>query len=202
MTQSASTPRLRLTQIYYALLMLSGLGAGAAPRSGAGAAAIALLALLCVSAACLGRIWCSVFIAGRKDVQLVTDGPYRWCRHPLYAWSLLAGLGLGLASQTWTWPVLTVIVLLLLFRREMAREEATLERLHGEAFRSYRATTPALWPRRPAPHSTQPTSLDLRPEVFRKAFLDAGSILVLYGLITLLAALRNAGIVPTLLQLL
>lgn len=201
MTHSASTPRLRVTQLFYALMALSGIGAGAEPRPAAVSAVIGLLALLCVTAACLGRIWCSVFIAGRKDVQLVTDGPYRWCRHPLYAWSLLAGLGLGLATQTWTWPLLTVLLLLALFRREMRREEDTLEALHGAAFRSYRNSTPALWPRRPADGAAVPASLEVRPDVFRKAFLDAASILFLFGLLSVLAALRQAQALPTWLTL-
>jgi protein-S-isoprenylcysteine O-methyltransferase Ste14 len=200
MTVSASTPRLRITQSFYALLTLSGLVAGAPPRPAAWAALTTFAGFLCVAAACLGRIWCSAFIAGRKDVALVTTGPYAWCRHPLYAWSLLAGLGLGLATQTWLWPVLALVFLGLLFRREIAREEQLLAQLHGAAFAAYAAQTPALWPRRPASVTLVP-DINLRPDLFRKAFLDAGSMLLLFGLVVAGAALRQSGSLPTLLQL-
>lgn len=200
MTVSASTPRLRFTQFFYALLTLSGLVAGAPPGPAAGAALATFAGFLCVAAACLGRIWCSAFIAGRKDVTLVTTGPYAWCRHPLYAWSLLAGFGLGLATQTWLWPVLAVAVLGLLFSREIPREERLLAQRHGAAFSAYAARTPALWPRRPAVAATE-AEVQLRPELFRKAFLDAGAMLLLFGLVALFAALRRYGSLPTLLPL-
>ncbi len=58
MTVSASTPRLRITQFFYALLTLSGLVAGAPPRSAAWATLATFAGFLCVAAACLGRIWC------------------------------------------------------------------------------------------------------------------------------------------------
>ena len=150
MTVSASTPRLRIAQFFYALLTLSGLVAGAPPRPPVAAALLMLAGFLCVAAACLGRIWCSAFIAGRKDVALVTTGPYAWCRHPLYAWSLLSGFGLGLATQTWLWPILAITVLGLLFSREIPREERLLAQLHGAAFSAYAASTPALC--RDGPH--------------------------------------------------
>ncbi len=203
MTRSASTPRLRLTQGFYALLAISSLFAGAAPRPVLMATLVTSLGFICVVAACLGRIWCSVFIAGRKDVALVTDGPYAWCRHPLYAWSLLAGLGLGLASQTWLWPALAVVVLGLLFRREIAREEQYLAQLHGQRFSDYAATTPAFWPRRPPTQITHvsPPEISLRPDILQKAFLDAASMLLLLGLIGACAALRGAGVLPIWLHL-
>ncbi len=200
MTVSASTPRLRITQFFYALLTLSGLVAGAPPRPAVWATLVTLAGFLCVAAACLGRIWCSAFIAGRKDVALVTAGPYAWCRHPLYAWSLLAGFGLGLATQTWLWPAAAIAVLGLLFSREIPREERLLAQLHGAAFTAYAAQTRALWPRRPA-SATAVAEIQLRPELFRKAFLDAGSMLLLLGLVVLFAALRQSGTLPTLLPL-
>jgi protein-S-isoprenylcysteine O-methyltransferase Ste14 len=200
MTVSASTPRLRITQFFYALLTLSGLVAGAPPRPAVWATLATFAGFLCVTAACLGRIWCSAFIAGRKDVALVTTGPYAWCRHPLYAWSLLAGLGLGLATQTWLWPVLAPVFLGLLFGREIAREERQLAELHGAAFAAYAARTPALWPRPPASVTPVP-DISLRPDLFRKAFLDAGSMLLLFGLVVVCSALRQSGTLPTLLPL-
>ena len=200
MTRSASTPRLRLTQGFYAVMTLSSLVAGGAARPAAWSTLLSLVSFLAVAAACLGRIWCSVFIAGRKDIALVTMGPYAWCRHPLYAWSLLAGFGLGLSTQTWTWPILAVGLLTWLFQREMRREDQLLAERHGAAFLAYAARTPALWPRRPA--ATAPAvEISLRPDLFAKAFLDAGSMLLVFALLTALTALRQAGSLPTVLQI-
>ena len=49
------------------------------------------LALAAVGAA--GRIWCSFFISGRKDGQLVSEGPYSISRNPLYVFSCIACWG-------------------------------------------------------------------------------------------------------------
>jgi protein-S-isoprenylcysteine O-methyltransferase Ste14 len=40
--------------------------------------------LLLVGIATVGRLWCSLYISGRKSAELVMDGPYSICRHPLY----------------------------------------------------------------------------------------------------------------------
>src|SRR5262245_36263866 len=100
MTESASTPRLRATfAIYVALIPATAL---IGPREVPFAMHVLLgcAGFICVALACLGRIWCSAFIAGHKDEMLVTTGPYARCRHPLYACSLLAALGLGLATRS------------------------------------------------------------------------------------------------------
>jgi hypothetical protein len=93
-----------------------------------------------------------------------------------------------------------VAVLGLLFSREIPREERLLAQLHGAAFADYAARTPALWPRRPAA-VTPVTEIQLRPELFRKAFLDAGAMLMLLAFVVLFAALRQSGSLPTLLPL-
>ena len=94
MTRSASTPRVRLTLCYFLALLAA--AAFCAPRAGSPAwlAATRIAALLLIALACLGRIWCSVFIAGRKDTAIVIDGPYALVRHPLYVLSFLGGIGL------------------------------------------------------------------------------------------------------------
>ena len=101
MTESASTPRLRATFAIY-------LGAGGGHRDRRAQRRCrpawyyisGVLGFLCVALACLGRIWASVFIAGHKDVELVTTGPYARCRHPLYSCSILGALGLGLTTRS------------------------------------------------------------------------------------------------------
>ena len=46
--------------------------------------AIGLLLLL---VACIGRIWCASYVAGRKDRELVDKGPFSITRNPLYFFS-------------------------------------------------------------------------------------------------------------------
>src|SRR6185503_11217281 len=43
---------------------------------------------LCV----VGRIWCSLYIGGRKNFELIQDGPYSLVRNPLYLFSVIAAL--------------------------------------------------------------------------------------------------------------
>jgi protein-S-isoprenylcysteine O-methyltransferase Ste14 len=139
--------------------------------------------------ACLGRIWCSVFIAGHKDEFLVTSGPYAACRHPLYAFSILGALGLGLTAKSPLLCVLVVTLIAALLVYAAACEEQFLADAFPEGFAAYVAATPNMWlPRRRA--ATLPEHLDVRPAVYWKAFLDAGSFFLLYALVALAAEYR------------
>lgn len=202
MTRSASTPRLRLTLLFFVGLLvaaaLTGARADFAPRSG-----ITLLldtvAPLLVAAACLGRIWCSVFIAGRKDATVVAEGPYAMCRHPLYTLSFAGGLGLALATHSIVLVALTLIVLATLFQLAATSEERFLRSRHGEAYACYAAATPRWWPRWSA--WSIPDQLTVTPPVLWKAFVDAGAFFLLYVLLETARAARLAGWLPTLVTL-
>ena len=100
MTESASTPRLRATFAIYLALIAATPVVGPRKSRWAGVAVAGVAGFVCVALACLGRIWCSLFIAGHKDEVLVTTGPYAHCRHPLYSFSMVGALGLGLASKS------------------------------------------------------------------------------------------------------
>ncbi len=65
------------------------------------------LGFLAIVAAVLGRFWATLYIGGRKNGEVMTDGPYSICRHPLYVASSLGILGLGLMSQS---IILTVVI--------------------------------------------------------------------------------------------
>jgi protein-S-isoprenylcysteine O-methyltransferase Ste14 len=193
LTDSASTPRLRATFAIYLALVAATAVVGPRSVSALWYYLTGVLGLVCVALACLGRIWTSVFIAGHKDVQLVTTGPYALCRHPLYACSLLAALGLGLTTRSLLLCVFVVVLIAALVIYAAACEEQFLADAFPEEFKVYVSATPnKWWPRsRGAP---LPEHLDVHPVVFWKAFLDAGSFFALYLLVALAAEYR---VVPT-----
>ena len=75
----------------------------------------------------------------RPSLAIVTDGPFRYSRNPLY----LAGLGLYVAVALLVntlWPfALLPVMLLILDRGIVRREERYLEAKFGGPYRAYRA---------------------------------------------------------------
>lgn len=199
MTRSPNTPRIRLTQTWFAALVAASALAGRAPLPPLYDRLVGAAALLLVTAAVLGRIWCSAFIAGRKDAQLVTGGPYALCRHPLYLLSVIGTVGLGLATRSFTLTLTSTGMLAALLGAAARREELLLASLHGTAFVKYAAVTPRWWPRWRA--WQMPASIELPPSIFWKAFLDGGSFVLLYLLVDAARTLREAGVFPALLAL-
>lgn len=82
----------------------------------------------------------------RAQGTLVTDGIYRWVRHPQYSGLFLITIGLLIQWPTvitaLTWPILLVM-----YSRLARREEADMERLFGDAYRVYREKVPRFVPR-------------------------------------------------------
>jgi protein-S-isoprenylcysteine O-methyltransferase Ste14 len=191
MTDSASTPRLRITFAIYIALVAATAVLGPQEVSAWRYYGTGAIGFICVSLACLGRIWCSVFIAGHKDADLVTNGPYARCRHPLYACSTLGALGLGLATQSALLCVAAVLLIMALVVYAASCEEQFLADAFPEQFKAYVQATPNMW--WPGRSRLLPEKLDVRPDVFWKAFLDAGSFFLLWLLVSLAAEFRLAG---------
>jgi protein-S-isoprenylcysteine O-methyltransferase Ste14 len=199
MPASRSTPRLRLT-----VALLAGTVALVAvserPLAGSLAGeALSLLGFACMTVAALGRVWTSLFIAGFKDTQLVRGGPYAALRHPLYALSLLAMVGVGLVTRSLLLACALAVVFGLLLAAAARREDAWLCAAHGPDFDRYRREVRAFLPRGSV--LAAPPSLEVRPRMLARAFLDAGTLLGLYALLRLADALQRAGVTPTLLAL-
>jgi len=75
----------------------------------------------------------------RPATALVTTGPFRYTRNPLYV--SLTGLYLGITLLlNALWPLLLLpLVLLVVQRGVIRREEAYLERKFGDTYRAYQA---------------------------------------------------------------
>jgi protein-S-isoprenylcysteine O-methyltransferase Ste14 len=77
---------------------------------------------------------------------LVTWGPYRYVRHPIYLSYVLSSAGLLMVFFSWGFLVLMGLHLLRLFRR-IPDEETTLARRYGPAYEAYLNTSGRILPR-------------------------------------------------------
>jgi protein-S-isoprenylcysteine O-methyltransferase Ste14 len=93
-----------------------------------------------------GRMWATRHIGGQKKRQLVSTGPYSLCRHPLYFFSFLGGLGLALCTRRLTVVLLYLVVKAILLPRAIRAEERFLEHQFPD-YPRYREAVPALMPR-------------------------------------------------------
>lgn len=91
-----------------------------------------------------------------RDHVLVTSGPFRWLRHPLYSGALALWLGAALGTLNWLllalWPLFVAAIV-----RELPKEERMLRAKFGAAYEAYAAQTgrllPRLWGRRKSPRT-------------------------------------------------
>ena len=75
----------------------------------------------------------------RPATTLITDGPFRFSRNPLYLSLALLYLGITLWLGV-LWPIVLLPALILLVQQVVVlREEAYLEGRFGDAYRAYRA---------------------------------------------------------------
>ena len=149
-------------------------------------------ALLVVVGAC-GRLWCFSYIAGRKKKVLTTVGPYSVCRHPLYFFSLVTGIGLGLCTKTLTAAFLIGLAFAVYYPYVIRTEERFLSANFPE-YEEYRKRIPLFFPswRHFADGDVAVNAGD-----FRREILGVGGFLAAIGLLEFLASLHQAAILPT-----
>lgn len=88
-----------------------------------------------VALCCLGKSW-RLGIDRTNPGPLVTDGVYRWTRHPIYVAFDLLFVGTFLVLSR---PIFLVLALVLLafLHSYMRREERFLSHLYGDSYRDY-----------------------------------------------------------------
>jgi protein-S-isoprenylcysteine O-methyltransferase Ste14 len=102
-------------------------------------------ALLAISSrAMLGRNW-SATVQLKQDHELITRGPYRLVRHPIYTGLLVLFLGNALMVGDWR-GLLAVAIVFVSFWRKLRLEETWLTQHFGESYTLYQARTKALIP--------------------------------------------------------
>lgn len=85
-------------------------------------------------------------VVTRSQATLVTSGPYRWVRHPLYVMGVLAFTGFALISENLFVVVVAVMGFIFLNVR-LQKEEANLIDRFGDAYRQYMRRTGKYFPK-------------------------------------------------------
>lgn len=130
-----------------------------------------LLGFVLLSAAAFGRVWCLVFVAGRKNDVLVAEGPYSVVRNPLYVFSFLGAVGFGLTVEN---PILALLLAVLFgayYSFVVRREERFLASQFAATFQEYCARTPRWLP--DFRQYREPESMTVSPRRIREGIVDA-----------------------------
>jgi protein-S-isoprenylcysteine O-methyltransferase Ste14 len=92
----------------------------------------------------LGRNW-SAYVTVKEGHELVTDGPYRYVRHPIYTGLLLGFIGSALARGEWRGIVAVALAVFALWRKSRLEEQWMRERF-GTVYEDYARRVAALIP--------------------------------------------------------
>ncbi len=93
----------------------------------------------------IGRYWIA-YLDLRENHRLVTDGPYRWIRHPMYTQSIIFLTALSLVSANLLMMFCSSITIILIFNR-IPKEERMMTERFGDEYRDYVRRTGRLLPR-------------------------------------------------------
>lgn len=148
---------------------------------------------------CLGRVWCLVHIAGRKNNELVMEGPYSLCRNPLYLFSFIATVGVAFSTCTFSIPIVVTVCFLVYYPLVIRSEELRLSQIHGDSFQNYCRRVPQFIPSFRAYASVDQTTVQIQS--FGKGLLDVAWFLLAILLSHLNIELHEAGYGITLFKL-
>jgi protein-S-isoprenylcysteine O-methyltransferase Ste14 len=93
----------------------------------------------------LGAAW-SLVPQADQNTGLVTTGPYRFVRHPIYLGFILIALGAALAFHSWLALCIVLAGIVPTFAWRAHAEEVLLSSAFGERFAAYRRRTKMIIP--------------------------------------------------------
>lgn len=127
------------------------------------------------------RIWAAGYLV--KTKELITGGPYRFVRNPLYLGRLLILSGVAIAARMPNYANLIVLGagVVVFFFFYLPRKERTepkrLEKMHGAPYRRYFESVPSIFPRltpyEDARGSWKWANFGKNEEIFMVLFLSA-----------------------------
>ncbi len=117
----------------------------------------------------LGRFYSMLFIGGKKDRKIVTDGPFSVVRNPLYVCSFIALIGFLLMLGRIDVAIVVLPLFMFYYKDTVAREEANLEAEFGKEYMDYKKKTPKYIPNFKIWKA--PEYIEVKTSVMRKYFI-------------------------------
>ena len=168
-------------------------------HDGLGRSLLFLLGTVLATVGTMGRLWCSLYINGYKNADIITQGPYSLSRNPLYFFSFLAATGIGFATGTLTFGLALAAIFLAFYPFVIRHEEEFLAAKFGDKFRAYCATTPRFFPKWSG--LTEPESYTVDVRSIRRTMGDAVWFIWVLGLLAVIQGLHDHGVIRPLLRL-
>jgi protein-S-isoprenylcysteine O-methyltransferase Ste14 len=119
-----------------------------------------LLGLVLLILGAAGRVWAGAYIVGRKNLTLVTDGPFSLVRNPLYFFSFLTFVGAGLSFGSLTIAAVFALTFFVAHWPTILAEEGVLGDLFGDEYVTYCGHVPRFIPALRIPRTESVISLD------------------------------------------
>ena len=155
--------------------------------------------LILIGAAILGRLWCTLYIGGRKSDMIVSAGPYSIMRNPLYFFSAVGALGAGALSGSIAVALFLAILCVIAFQIVIRREERFLSGQFGADYQNYLAKVPRFWPN---PQLFRDESiLSVHPRRLYVTFMDGLVFFAALPAFEGVEYLQEAGVIPVFLRL-
>lgn len=197
--QYFATHRLLVSRIFAIAFFLVVLAMESAHEGNLISTSLFLAGLLLVGVATVGRLWCSLYISGHKNAELITTGPYSLSRNPLYFFSLLGFAGIGFASETFSLGIVLIAAMLIGYPAVIRQEEAVLRQRFGAAFEAYCTRVPRFLPKFSG--YVEPDTYAVNPRLFRRTMFDVVWFIWFVGIVEFVEALHEYHYVTPLLHL-
>lgn len=92
------------------------------------------------------RLWATLYIGGRKDRAVASEGPYSMCRNPLYIGSFFLALSAVLFLKSLAFAAGLVLAVFAYASVTVPAEESFLRERLGEEYVRYCQRVPRYWP--------------------------------------------------------
>lgn len=161
--------------------------------------AVDSVALVLLLVACLGRVWCIMYIGGQKNTSVVTAGPYSMVRNPLYVFSFIGALGIVLMTHSIVIAALLLIFFVGIYPFVVAKEEANLLGYFGDDYQEYCNITPRFIPSLKLYSTENRVEADIKR--MEKSLFDSGAFVLAFIALSAIRVAHETGFIPVLFTL-